>query len=85
MKQNYILTIRDLFTMNNGVLAGAEAEISIMDGETEVDRLRFSGKCQSPQGYRKSYSGKLGLTAKLVSGVGQVTFEPDWSGTSSLR
>ncbi|MEE1869085.1 hypothetical protein [Pseudomonas auratipiscis] len=75
MQQNYVLTIRDLLTVKGGDVCGGEAEIAIMDGDQEVDRLIVSGKCREPSVYSRSYSGKPGLTARLVSGVGSITFE----------
>lgn len=73
--QRYMLTIHDLFAITDGVLCGAEAEVAILDGGVEIDRMKFSGKCQSKDGYSRDYIGKLGLTAKLVSGPGRILFE----------
>ena len=74
--QRYILTIHDLFTMPSGVLCGAEAEVAILDGETEIDRLKLAGKVgPNGAGYRRIYTGKPGLTAELVSGPGEVQFD----------
>jgi hypothetical protein len=39
--------------------------------------LLFSGKCQSKHGYRRSYIGKPGLKARLVSGPGRICFQAD--------
>lgn len=75
--QRYILTIHDLFTMINGRICGAEARVAILDGDVEIDRLLFSGKCQSKHGYRRSYIGKPGLKARLVSGPGRICFQAD--------
>ncbi|PZW77324.1 hypothetical protein DFS21_10983 [Pseudomonas sp. 2848] len=61
MQQHYVLTIWDLFTMSGSDVCGGEAVIAIMDGDQEVDRVTISGKCQSPSGYRRSYTGKPGL------------------------
>lgn len=72
--QRYMLTIHDLFTIADGVLCGAEAEIAILDGGVEIERMKFSGKCQSKDGYRRAYTGKPGLTAELVSGPGRIHF-----------
>lgn len=72
--QRYMLTIHDLFAITGGVLCGAEAEIAILDGGVEVDRVKFSGKCQSKGGYSRSYHGKSGLQAALVSGPGRIDF-----------
>lgn len=73
--QRYMLTIHDLFTMRGGVLCGAEAEVAILDGSVEVERVKFSGKCQSKGGYSRSYYGKSGLEATLVSGPGKIDFD----------
>lgn len=75
MQQNYILNIRDLFSMSGSDAGGAQAVIAITDGEKEVDRITITGKCQSPYGYSRSYIGKPGLTARLVSGIGSISFE----------
>lgn len=75
--QNYMLTIRDLFTVRDGVVCGGESFVAIMDGQMEVDRMRFTGKTgPGGDGYRRSYIGKQGLTAKLVSGPGRIVFDP---------
>lgn len=66
--QRYMLTIWGLFSKNGSDVCGAQAVIAIMDGEQEVDRFTISGKWQSPSGYRRSYTGKSGLTALLLSG-----------------
>jgi len=71
----YMLTIHDLFAITDGVLCGSEAEIAILDGGFEIDRMKFSGKCQSKDGYRRAYTGKPGLTAQLVSGPGRISFQ----------
>jgi hypothetical protein len=74
--QNYMLNIKNLFAVSGGAICSADAEIAIMDSENEIDRVKFSGKAGSGgNGYRRSYAGKPGLTAKLVSGPGQITFE----------
>lgn len=75
MLQNYTLSIRDLLSMSGSDACGAQAVIAITDGEKEVDRITITGKCQSPDGYHRSYTGKSGLTARLVSGVGSISFE----------
>ncbi|NVZ70485.1 hypothetical protein [Pseudomonas costantinii] len=72
--QRYILTIHDLFTITGGGICGAEAEVAILDGGVEMDRVKFSGKCQSKGGYSRSYCGKSGLDAALVSGPGRIDF-----------
>lgn len=73
--QRYMLTIYDLFTITDAGICGAEAEVAILDGGIEIDRMKFSGKCQSKEGYNRAYTGKLGLTAGLVSGPGWIRFE----------
>lgn len=72
--QRYVLTIHELFTVTDGHICGAEAEVAILDGGVEIDRMKFSGKCQSKDGYSRAYTGKPGLTAGLVSGPGWVRF-----------
>ncbi|UOB21766.1 hypothetical protein MRY17_13475 [Pseudomonas orientalis] len=72
--QRYLLTIHDLFTITGGGICGAEAEVAILDGGVEIDRVKFSGKCQSKGGYSRSYCGKSGLEAGLVSGPGRIDF-----------
>ena len=69
MLQNYTLTIRDLFSVSNGVLCGADAQVAILDGGVEVDRVTFSGKCEH---YQRRYTGKPGLKAVIASGPGSV-------------
>ncbi|AMS18359.1 hypothetical protein A3218_01935 [Pseudomonas chlororaphis] len=67
--QRYMLTIHDLFTITGGVLCGAEAEVAILDDGIEINRMKFSGKVgPGGPGYRRSFTGKPGLTAKLVTG-----------------
>lgn len=80
--QRYVLTIHDLFAITDGVLCGAEAEVAILDGGVEIDRMKFSGKCQSKGGYSRSYYGKPGLTAELVSGPGRIQLQAE-QGTRS--
>ncbi|WP_256659309.1 hypothetical protein [Pseudomonas sp. F16(2018)] len=79
MQQRYVLTIWDLFTMSGSDVSGGKAEIAIMDGDQEVDRMTLSGKCQSPNGYCRSYTGKPGLTARLISGPKALSFAWDKS------
>lgn len=81
--QRYTLIIHDLFTITHGNICGAEAEIFILDGGVEVDRVKFSGKCQSKDGYRRAYTGKPGLTAELVSGPGLIQFAEDEAAVTS--
>ncbi|MGQ7862596.1 hypothetical protein ACUN0G_25450 [Pseudomonas sp. 32A] len=73
--QRYMLTIHDLFTIAGGGICGAEAEVAILHGGVEVDRVKFSGKCQNKGGYSRSYFGKSGLEAALVSGPGRISFQ----------
>lgn len=75
--QRYMLTIHDLFIINGGAICGAEAEVAILDDGVEIDLVKFSGKCQSKDGYRRSYTGKPGLTAKHVSGPGRIRFQEE--------
>lgn len=79
MQQSYVLTIWDLFKVRGSGVCGGEAVIAIMDGDQEVDRVTVSGKCQSPNGYRRSYTGKPGLTARLISGPKALSFAWDKS------
>lgn len=72
--QRYMLTIHDLFIVTGGGICGAEAEVAILDVGVEVDRIKFSGKCQSKGGYSRGYCGKPGLIAQLVSGPGRIQF-----------
>ena len=72
--QRYLLTIHDLFTITDGGICGADAEVAILDDGVEIDRMKFSGKCQSKDGYSRSYHGKPGLEAKLASGPGRIVF-----------
>jgi hypothetical protein len=73
--QSYMLTINDLITMSGGVICGADAEIAILDGSVEIDRLKLSGKVgPGGPGFRRSYEGKPGLTAELVSGCCKISF-----------
>ncbi|MEF9901150.1 MAG: hypothetical protein RR736_23975 [Pseudomonas sp.] len=72
MHQDYMLTIRELFLLNNGVVCGAETQVAILDEGIEVDRVVFSGKCER---YQRRYSGKPGLKAKIASGPGRITMD----------
>ncbi|MEX5559013.1 hypothetical protein Q1J45_15720 [Pseudomonas rhodesiae] len=74
LSQCYMLTIYDLFTITGGNICGAEAEVAILDGGIEIDRVKFSGKCQSKGGYSRSYHGKSGLHAALLTGPGKIDF-----------
>ncbi len=75
--QRYMLTIHDLFAITDGVLCGVEAEVAILDGGVEIDRMKFSGKCQSKDGYSRAYTGKPRLTAEIVSGSGRIQFQAE--------
>ncbi|QPG62061.1 hypothetical protein HFV04_021400 [Pseudomonas sp. BIGb0427] len=74
MQQRYMLTIWGLFSKNGSDVCGAQAVIAIMDGAQEVDRMTIDGKCQTPSGYRRSYMGKSGLTAQLLSGPAGLSY-----------
>ncbi|MBD8258263.1 hypothetical protein IFT96_23105 [Pseudomonas fluorescens] len=75
--KRYILTIHDLFTLTDGGICGAESEVAILNGGVEVDRVILSGKCQSKGGFSRSYYGKPGLTAELVSGPGRIQLQAE--------
>lgn len=75
MQQRYVLTIWDLYKMSGSDVCGGETVIAIMDGEQEIDRITINGKCQGQNGYRRCYTGKPGLTARLILGVGSISFE----------
>lgn len=80
ISQRYMLTIYDLFTMTDGVLHGANAEVAVLNGEVEIDRMKFSGKVgPDGPGFRRSYAGKPGLSGKLVSGQCQISFKESGS------
>lgn len=71
MQHGYILTIRDLFAMRDGVICGGEMSVAIMDGEEEIDRVRFAGKVgPGGDGYQRRYIGRPGLKARVISGPG---------------
>ncbi|QSL85925.1 hypothetical protein [Pseudomonas atacamensis] len=75
MQQSYAMTIQNLFTIDEGVLSGGVAEIAILDGSLEVDRVKLSGKVGPGESvYRREYIGKPGLRAELLTEVGQITF-----------
>jgi hypothetical protein len=68
-EQRYMLTINDLFTVSAGEICGAEAKIAILDGGLEIDRLSFTGRVgPGGSGYSRTYIGKPGLAAEIVSG-----------------
>ncbi|MCF5714302.1 hypothetical protein I9H06_16310 [Pseudomonas tremae] len=73
-QQKYFLTIWDLFTVQDGQLCGAEAEVSILDNGVEIDQMRFTGMHRTHEGYRRAYIGKPGLTARLSCGPGRIAF-----------
>lgn len=73
MQQSYVLTIRDLFTVHDGVQCGGKAIVSIMDDGEEIDRLCFEGKV-GPDGCQRRYTGKPGLKAEIASGPGTISF-----------
>ncbi len=56
-------------------MSGIQADIAIMDGDIEIDRVKQSGKVGPGESvYRREYKGKPGLAAKFLSEVGQITF-----------
>ncbi|WP_421551731.1 hypothetical protein [Pseudomonas yamanorum] len=72
--QRYILTIWDLFNVRDGAICGADSEVAILGDGLEIDRMKFTGKYQGEDGYRRAYTGLPGLTAELVSGPGRIHF-----------
>ncbi|WP_050516635.1 hypothetical protein [Pseudomonas brassicacearum] len=75
-RHSYTLNIRDLFAMSGGKLCGAEVIVAILDGDNEIDRLSLEGKVgPGGDGYNRSYIGKPGLKATIVSGPGEIRFE----------
>ncbi|WP_312963955.1 hypothetical protein [Stutzerimonas nitrititolerans] len=70
---NYDLVLADMYRIEGGLLCGSHAEIAIMDGGREVDRIRRNGMIRDSS-YRIPYQGKPGLTAVLLSGKCQVRF-----------
>jgi hypothetical protein len=75
-RQRYMLTIKDLFAISGGLICGAESEVVILDGEIEIDRVKFSGKVgPGGEGFSRSYTAKQGLGAKIVSGPGSINFQ----------
>lgn len=71
MQRSYVLIIRDLFAVRDGVMCGGLAFVSIVDDGEEIDRLHFEEKV-CPDGYQRRYTGKPGLKAKIVSGPGVI-------------
>ncbi|WP_122503173.1 hypothetical protein ACTACV_10455 [Pseudomonas syringae] len=75
MVQGYVLTMQNLFMIKDGVTSGCKAEVAILDGDVEIDRIKLSGKVgPGESSYRRKYEGKAGLRAELLTGVGQITF-----------
>lgn len=75
MQQGYVLTMQNLFATDNGVNVGCKAEVAILDGDVEIDRLKLTGKVGPGESvYRRKYEGRAGLRAELLTGVGQITF-----------
>lgn len=75
MQQDYVLTMQNLFTVIDGVTAGCKAEVAILEGDVEIDRVQLSGKVGPGESiYRRKYLGKAGLRAELLTDVGQITF-----------
>lgn len=70
----YHLTIRDLYRIENGAVCGDEAIVAVTSQGQEIDRLRFAGKCSSADGFRRTYLGRPGLTALLISGNCKIEF-----------
>jgi len=64
---SYELVVSDMYRLVDGVLHGAQVEIAILDGVTEVDRIKRSGMIKSGS-HRSRYTGPPGLTAKVVEG-----------------
>ncbi|WP_236192773.1 hypothetical protein [Pseudomonas glycinae] len=74
--QKYMLNIRNLFGTSSGVVCGVEVVVALLDGGTEIDRLNFNGKVgPGSDGYSRSYIGKPGLRAEIISGPGTVTLK----------
>ncbi|GGL49582.1 hypothetical protein GCM10009091_34130 [Pseudomonas brenneri] len=82
--QRYVLTIHDLFTITGGGICGAVSVVAILDGGVEIDRMKFSGKFQSKDGYRRRYDGKPCLTAELASGPGRIHFAAESLAVTSV-
>ncbi|OFS72048.1 hypothetical protein HMPREF3173_16050 [Pseudomonas sp. HMSC08G10] len=75
MQQSYVLTIRDLFAVREGAMVGDHSEVAILNGGIEIDRIKVSGKIgPGGDGYQRKYDGGPGLSAKLLTKVGQITF-----------
>ena len=70
----YQITVRDLYRIENGAVCGDEAIVAVTSQGLEIDRLRFAGKCSSADGFSRTYRGKPGLTASLISGNCEIEF-----------
>ncbi|MEN5136079.1 MULTISPECIES: hypothetical protein [unclassified Pseudomonas] len=70
----YHITVRDLYRIENGAICGDEAIVAITSQGQEIDRLRFAGKCSSADGFRRTYFGRPGLAASLISGNCKIEF-----------
>ena len=70
----YQITVRDLYRIENGAVCGDEAIVAVTSQGQEIDRLRFAGKCSSADGFSRTYRGKPGLTASLISGNCKIEF-----------
>ncbi|MFJ2319185.1 hypothetical protein [Pseudomonas sp. NPDC087817] len=81
----YQITVRDLYRIENGVVCGDEAIVAIKSQGQEIDRLRFAGKCSSTDGFRRTYLGKPGLTASLISGHCKIEFSVQQPDTMAER
>lgn len=75
INQRYTLTIKNLFATDGERLCGSEATVAVMDGLAEIDRVRFSGMTRSAEGFRRSYIGKPGLTARVLTGFCQARLD----------
>lgn len=81
---NYDLVLADMYRIEGGLLCGSHAEIAIMDGDVEVDRIHRRGKLWESS-YCIPYQGKPGLTAVLLSGKCHVRFGVAVNPAASLR
>ncbi|EJZ58453.1 hypothetical protein I1A_002781 [Pseudomonas fluorescens R124] len=70
----YQITVRDLYRIENGAVCGDEAIVAITFQGQEIDRFGFAGKCLSADGFRRTYLGRPGLTASLISGNCKIEF-----------
>ena len=76
----YQITVRDLYRIENGAVCGDEAIVAITSQEQEIDRLRFAGKCSSADRFSRTYWGKPGLSASLISGNCKIEFSEQQPG-----